>query len=389
MGWTVEQNFGSPNMDDQYANPNKVFVGGLGQGTTTPSLRAFFQQFGGVVDAAVVADKATQRSRGFGFCIFQDAAAAEACLNGRHKIDGVSCEVRRAIPRDDMRDSTPYDSVEQAGKIFVGGLPEETTEETLRSYFEGFGPVKQATLMYDKTVHRPRGFGFVIFENSSDTSKATGDHPTLGRGCSAKKAEPRSNPRRNQRGGGRFEGRHGDRMGMDRGGYGGGMGPGQWWDDRRMPRDYRMGRMGPDMRSRPPYGGAGPAPYGGREGYGGGYNDGYGDYQNEMMYGGGYGGGGYGGGGNGGYHGAGMGYSGYDQQHSMSHPSGAYPGGGGGYGKDSYGGGGGRNRSGGYDGGSAGGAGYGNHMPIGGGNMFGPQRSGGQFGPAGVRTTPY
>eukprot|EP00923_Selenidium_pygospionis_P027554 GHVN01049656.1.p1 GENE.GHVN01049656.1~~GHVN01049656.1.p1 ORF type:complete len:407 (+),score=38.44 GHVN01049656.1:77-1297(+) len=238
-------------MDDQHVNPAKVFVGGLGQGTTTFSLRNYFGQYGSVVDAAVVTDKVSGRSRGFGFCNFVHSSSADACLNARHKIDGVSCEVRRAVPRDEARDAAPYDTIEQPGKLFVGGLPDDITEEKLKDHFEHFGRVTQATLMYDKNNHKPRGFGFIFFENQRDCERATGEHLSLGRACEAKKAEPRSESRRGGRGGG---------GGRDR--YGGG--DYNRWDDRRGGRDFYGG-----------YGGRYGDPRGfGGSGRGGGRNDG-------------------------------------------------------------------------------------------------------------------
>jgi RNA-binding protein Musashi len=49
------------------------------------------------------------------------------------------------------------------GKIFVGGLSWQTTEESLRWHFEQYGPVLSVELMKDRNTGRPRGFGFVCF----------------------------------------------------------------------------------------------------------------------------------------------------------------------------------------------------------------------------------
>ena len=48
-------------------------------------------------------------------------------------------------------------------KIFVGGLPDMETEE-LTAYFAMFGSVCDAIVMRDGTG-KPRGFGFVTFDN--------------------------------------------------------------------------------------------------------------------------------------------------------------------------------------------------------------------------------
>lgn len=65
--------------------------------------------------------------------------------------------MRRAVPRELAADNAPYDTVSQPSKVFVGGLTEDVTEEQLSQYFIQFGHIKESTLMYDKTSHRPRG----------------------------------------------------------------------------------------------------------------------------------------------------------------------------------------------------------------------------------------
>ena len=50
----------------------KCFIGGLSQDSTRDSLNAYFSQFG-QADSVIMMDKASGRSRGFGFVDFQDA----------------------------------------------------------------------------------------------------------------------------------------------------------------------------------------------------------------------------------------------------------------------------------------------------------------------------
>jgi RNA recognition motif-containing protein len=52
------------------------------------------------------------------------------------------------------------------GKYFVGGLARETTTESLKTYFEQFGELCDAIVMF-KEGGIPRGFGFVTFSNPS------------------------------------------------------------------------------------------------------------------------------------------------------------------------------------------------------------------------------
>ncbi|CAN0878044.1 Heterogeneous nuclear ribonucleoprotein 1, partial [Linum grandiflorum] len=52
------------------------------------------------------------------------------------------------------------------GKLFVGGLSWDTTEETFSNYFSKFGEITDAVIMLDRHSGRPRGFGFVTFSDS-------------------------------------------------------------------------------------------------------------------------------------------------------------------------------------------------------------------------------
>jgi len=72
----------------------KVFVGGLGPQTTSLTLRSYFAQYGRVLDAAVLADSETKRSRGFGFVDFAGEIPA-AVLEQDHVIEQRRCGVRK------------------------------------------------------------------------------------------------------------------------------------------------------------------------------------------------------------------------------------------------------------------------------------------------------
>lgn len=56
--------FNSPFGDTTFT---KVFVGGLAWETRSDTLRRYFEQFGDILEAVVIADKNTGRSKGYGF----------------------------------------------------------------------------------------------------------------------------------------------------------------------------------------------------------------------------------------------------------------------------------------------------------------------------------
>ena len=78
----------------------KLFIGGLSFTTSTEKLRETFQQVGQVESAAVVTDRDTGHSRGFGFVEMSTAEEAEQAIarfNGK-ELDGRSLRVEKATP---------------------------------------------------------------------------------------------------------------------------------------------------------------------------------------------------------------------------------------------------------------------------------------------------
>jgi len=72
----------------------KLFVGGIPLTASSASLGAYFAQFGSVLEARIVVDKLTGRSKGYAFVTFADAeGAARAAAPGSHPIDGKNCNV--------------------------------------------------------------------------------------------------------------------------------------------------------------------------------------------------------------------------------------------------------------------------------------------------------
>lgn len=53
----------------------------------------------------------------------------------------------------------------------MGGLAPTVDEKAFREYFEQYGSVKDAVVMYDHENKRPRGFGFVTFQDDDAVAK--------------------------------------------------------------------------------------------------------------------------------------------------------------------------------------------------------------------------
>lgn len=91
----------------------KLYVGGLPYSTGEDALRAAFEKAGAVESAAVIMDKMTGRSKGFGFVEMVNDADAEKAItmwNGQ-ELEGRRLTVNEARPmqpRDNNRGGGSY-----------------------------------------------------------------------------------------------------------------------------------------------------------------------------------------------------------------------------------------------------------------------------------------
>lgn len=83
---------------------------------------------------------------------------------------------------------------DDAGKIFLGGLSWDTTDDDLRDYFEKFGSISDATVKTDPATGRSKGFGFVVFvePSSVDQVLSQGAIELQGRSVEPQRAKGRS-----------------------------------------------------------------------------------------------------------------------------------------------------------------------------------------------------
>uniref|UniRef100_A0A2P2IY52 RRM domain-containing protein n=2 Tax=Rhizophora mucronata TaxID=61149 RepID=A0A2P2IY52_RHIMU len=151
----------------------KLFVRGLAWNTTSETLCAAFQMHGEIEEGAVIFDKATGKSRGYGFITYKHMESARSALAAPGKmIDGRMAVCNLACEGLVGASATP-DLAQR--KLYIGGLSPEITSEMLLSVFSRHGEIEEGSVAYDKDTNESRGFGFVTYKTAEAAKKAIDD----------------------------------------------------------------------------------------------------------------------------------------------------------------------------------------------------------------------
>ncbi|PNF24512.1 RNA-binding protein squid [Cryptotermes secundus] len=251
----------APGRDDD----RKLFVGGLSWETTDKELREHFHTYGEIESINVKTDPNTGRSRGFAFIVFSHADSIDKVLSaGDHIINNKKVDPKKAKARH--------------GKIFVGGLVPELSDDDIKNFFAQYGTIVEVEMPFDKTKNQRKGFCFITFESEQVVQELlkSPKQSINGKEVDVKKATPKPDGIGGMRGG---RGGRGGR-GRGRGGYGG-----QGWGNQGGYGGYGYDQGGYGGYGGYDYYGSG---YGNYGGYGGYDYTGYGGYGNYGSTGGGY-----------------------------------------------------------------------------------------------------
>jgi len=155
-------------------------------------------------------DKATGKSRCFGFVTYKDSDLLDEVLSKKHSIDGKEIDCKRAIPRDQHPDSGKESGPQKTKKLFVGGLTQTTSEEEFRKYFEQFGTIEDSVIMVDKDTGKSRGFGFITFASEDSVDRVIeryNENKIDGKWVECKRAQAKDTMSAGSKKGGRHESR--------------------------------------------------------------------------------------------------------------------------------------------------------------------------------------
>jgi RNA recognition motif-containing protein len=90
----------SPHFEFHQEEAMNIFVGNLDKEVSKEDLEQAFGAFGQVTSAAVIKDKFTGESRGFGFVEMANKAEADAAIAGVKELKGRAVTVNEARPRE-------------------------------------------------------------------------------------------------------------------------------------------------------------------------------------------------------------------------------------------------------------------------------------------------
>ncbi|KAG6403758.1 hypothetical protein SASPL_135989 [Salvia splendens] len=172
--------------EDEEASPQpnfspelKLFVGNLPFTVDSSRLAGLFEQAGNVEMVEVIYDKATGRSRGFGFVTMSTVEEVEAAaqqFNG-YELQGRALRVSSGPPPPRDENFSPRgprggSSIDNTNRLYVGNLAWGVDNLTLETLFSEQGKVKEATVVYDRDSGRSRGFGFVTYGSAQEVDNA-------------------------------------------------------------------------------------------------------------------------------------------------------------------------------------------------------------------------
>ncbi|CAL9015630.1 unnamed protein product [Prunus brigantina] len=152
---------------DKDSTLRKLFIRGLGADTTSDSLRSLFSAFGDLDEAIVIPDKATGKSKGYGFVTFKHADSALLALKEpSKKIDGrvTVTQFAAAGLTASFNNSNSNAADVSARKIYVGSVPFDISSERLLSTFSAYGEIEEGPLGFDKATGKSKGFAFFVYK---------------------------------------------------------------------------------------------------------------------------------------------------------------------------------------------------------------------------------
>ncbi|XP_065217027.1 ribonucleoprotein RB97D-like [Planococcus citri] len=159
---------------------NSAFITNLDPTTSDVDLISYFQKkYTGVTSGKIVRDL-NGRSKGYAFINFTDPASANRVIQDRnHLINGKIATCKHVSPKK-KKQNIPKNFQKKEPQhlrvLYVGNVNTSTTNQQLKEYFEKYGSVVTAFIVYDENK-KSKGYGFVEFQSSASVEEVQEKRP--------------------------------------------------------------------------------------------------------------------------------------------------------------------------------------------------------------------
>ncbi|EMC92299.1 hypothetical protein BAUCODRAFT_38330 [Baudoinia panamericana UAMH 10762] len=167
----------SPEPTDDERDRRTVFVQQLAARLRTKELQAFFEAVGPVVEAQIVKDRVSGRSKGVGYVEFKDEESVQKAiqLTGQ-KLLGIPIIAQLTEAEKNRQARHTEGTATQSNgipfhRLYVGNIHFSITEDDLKNVFEPFGELEFVQLQKEEQG-RSKGYGFVQFIDPAQAKEA-------------------------------------------------------------------------------------------------------------------------------------------------------------------------------------------------------------------------
>lgn len=148
----------------------KLFVGRLPRTIDEATLTPLFSPFGRVMETVIIRDKASGVHKGSAFIKMASITEADAAVRALHNVKVLDpqfgpIQVKYANGEPE-RLGLSVDSAQAGqdlGKLFVGSVARNMTEQDVRQIFEPYGKIEEVVVLKDPGTKQSRGCAFVKF----------------------------------------------------------------------------------------------------------------------------------------------------------------------------------------------------------------------------------
>ncbi|KAF6176087.1 hypothetical protein GIB67_000181 [Kingdonia uniflora] len=165
---------------DSDLSQRKLFIRGLGWDTTTDNIRTLFSSYGELLEAIVVIDKATGKSKGYGFITFKHIDGALLALKEpSKKIDGRVTVTQLAsaggVSGQAVNNNPIGGGDFSMRKVYVANVPFDMTAERILGHFSEYGEIEEGPFGFDKQTGKCKGYALFVYKTSEAARAALVD----------------------------------------------------------------------------------------------------------------------------------------------------------------------------------------------------------------------